>query len=113
MARSSTGVSGAARPPARSSSASSRPSMGFTPVIWKLLLNTPRMVARLMTSSVVRSTSTPCAFFSRERSMNTTAMRWPMFSSVFFSIFAAPRASRLTDTAGPSWVFGWNEASVS
>ena len=106
MARSSTGVSGAARPPARSSSASSRPSMGFTPVIWKLLPNTPRMVARLITSSVVRSTSTPCAFFSRERSMKTTAMRWPMFSSVFFSIFAAPRASRLTDTAGPSWVFG-------
>ncbi len=37
MARSSTGVSGAARPPARSSNASSRPSMGLTPVIWKVI----------------------------------------------------------------------------
>ena len=45
--------------------------------------------------------------------MNTTAIRWPMFSSVFFSILEAPRLSRLTETAGPSWVLGWNEASVS
>src|SRR6266404_2389387 len=43
-ARSSTGDSGAASPPARSSRASSRPSIGLTPVIWKLLLNTPRTV---------------------------------------------------------------------
>ena len=42
----------------------------------------------------------PCAFFSRERSMNTTAIRWPRFSWVFFSIFAAPRLSNPTDTAG-------------
>ena len=55
----------------------------------------------------------PAAFFSRERSMNTTAIKWPRFSWVFLSILAAPRLSRLTDTAGPSWVFGWNEASVS
>ena len=33
MARSSTGDSGAANPPARSSSANSRPSIGLTPVI--------------------------------------------------------------------------------
>jgi hypothetical protein len=36
-----------------------------------------------------------------------------MFSCVFFSIFAAPRLSSPTDTAAPSCVFGWNEASVS
>ena len=45
--------------------------------------------------------------------MNTTAIKWPMFSWVFFNIFEAPRLSRLTDTAGPSWVFGWKDASVS
>ncbi len=45
--------------------------------------------------------------------MNTTAIKWPRFSWVFFSIFAAPRLSRPTDTAGPSWVFGWKVASVS
>ena len=75
------------------------------PVIWKLLLKTPWIVATLMTSSWVHSLPdrTPLhGSFSARRffSMNTTAIGRPRWSRVVSSISAAPRASSFTNTAG-------------
>ena len=58
IARSSIAYSGAASEPARSNNASDFASPVFRPVIWKLLENTPRIVATLMTCSSVESTGT-------------------------------------------------------
>src|SRR5207302_849507 len=67
-----------AREPERSSKASSRASPALRPVIWKLLLKTPRIVASLMTCSSVTSRVTflpSTSLVSRRFSMSTTAMR--------------------------------------
>src|SRR5258708_141650 len=76
-ARSSIGYSGIASDPERSSSASSRASPAASPLIWKLLANTPRMVASLVTSSSVTSRFTflpLTSLTSRRLSLSPTAI---------------------------------------
>jgi len=104
-ARSSTANSGAASEPDFSSSASSRASPACSPVIWKLLLNTPRMVASLITCSSVTSRLTflpSTSLVSRRFSISTTAMRLLRFCRVVRSMLSPARASSLMFTAGPS-----------
>ncbi len=106
---------GAASAPARSSLASSVPSAADRPVIWKLLENTPRMVATLMTSSFERSmaTSRPSRMASsRSFSMKTTAIGRLRFSRVVRSISSPPRLSSFTLTDGSPWA-GAKDASIS
>jgi len=66
MARSSTADNGAASPPARSSNASFAALEGIHARDLEIVAEYAANGGGLMTSSVVRSTSTPCAFFSRE-----------------------------------------------
>ena len=115
ITRCSTMMIGAASAPARSSFASSVPSAADRPVIWKLLENTPRMVATLMTSSFERSTATSRpsrSTSSRSFSMKTTAIGRFRFSRVVRSISSPPRLSSLTLTAG-SPCAGTKDASIS
>ncbi len=77
ITRSCTSSTAVAREPERSSSARSRASPVLKPVMTKLLLKTPLIVASLMTVSSVTSRVTglpsTCAV-SRRFSMRTTAM---------------------------------------
>ena len=109
--RSSTLKIGASSAPARSSSARSRASTTFSPVIWKRLENTPRMMASLITVFSSRVTNSSRSSSSRLVSMNSTPIGLFRFSWVASSIASAPRAARLTCTAG--WPFSSNPCLAS